>query len=167
MSQWPGTDCLLTQSCEASQMSSVYCYHWSTCEYPMLLILHSFAPCFTSAPWQREVGNTWLVTEAPVWGFCFFTFPTKTPLGFVSTAAATCSHPWPPQLSPLPRGLSGCGSLCTFTEHRWCRRQQRPAAPSPVALKIGESWSWLLYRGGGGWRLIYQRKQASPTETRR
>lgn len=87
---------------------------------------------------------------APVWGSCFFPFPTKPSLGFVSTAAAMCSHPWPPQLSPLPQGLWGCGSLCICTEHRLCRRQQRPAAPSPVAPKIGERQSQLLYRGGEG-----------------
>lgn len=134
-------------------------------------------PCFLfSIPLYLPLGKgrwqVWgalgFVTEAlaPAWGSCFFTFPTKPSLGFVSTAAVMCSHPWPPQLSPLPRGHLVCGSLCIFTEHRSCRRQQRPAAPSPVAPKIGESQSQLLYTGERGWGLIYQRKQASPTETR-
>lgn len=109
-------------------------------------------PCPLAKGGGKCGGTLGFVTEAlaPAWGSCFFTFPTKPSLGFVSTAAATCSHPWPPQLSPLPQGHLACGSLCTFTEHRSCRRQQRPAAPSPAAPKIGESQSRLLYRGGEG-----------------
>lgn len=57
-------------------MSSVYYYQWSiTCEYSMLLILHSFVPRVTLAPWQREVASVgehwalslkhWLLHGAP------------------------------------------------------------------------------------------------------
>lgn len=88
-------------------------------------------------------GKHWFLS----WGSCFFTSPIKPSLGFascVSTAAATCSHRWPPQLSPLPQGRLACGSLSTFTEHRLCRRQQRPATHSPAAPKIGEIHTLLI-----------------------
>lgn len=122
-------------------------------KYSVPLILHCFVPSIISAPWQREIAGMgehcdlllklWLLS----WGSCSFTFPTKLSRGFascVSTAAATCSHHWPPQLSPLPQGHLACGSLSTFTEHRSCRRQQRPAAHSPAAPKIGEIRTLLL-----------------------
>lgn len=122
-------------------------------------------PCPLAKGGGKCGGTLGFVTEAlaPAWGSCFFTFPTKPSLGFVSTAAATCSHPWPPQLSPLPQGHLACGSLCTFTEHRSCRRQQRPAAPSPAAPKIGEkSESAALQRGRGGGGLFTRGNRQVP-----
>lgn len=71
-------------------------------------------------------------------------------LPHVTTAAAMCSHHWPPQLFPLPLGHLACGSLSTFTEHKLCRRQQRLASRSPVAPKIGEIHTYCFKKGGEG-----------------
>lgn len=119
-------------------------------KYSMPLTLHCLVPCVASVPGQREVtslGEHSALLLKHCLELLLLPSTTKPSLGFascVSAAAATSSHRWPPQLSPLPRGHWACGSLSTFTEHRWCRRQQKPAAHSPVAPKTGEIRTQLL-----------------------
>lgn len=105
------------------------------------LIHPSFIPPVNSVPWQRRLttGELCVLSQQNTFlALSVFLPNLLLVLPHVSTAAATCSHHWPPQLFPLPPGHLACGSPSTFTEHKLCRRQQRLAAHSPVAPKIGE-----------------------------
>lgn len=156
MPYWLNTDCLLKWSHKKRSL-------WSTSEElsTLLSIEHHVQrhfPCFLLSialylVWSlplASMGEHCVLSLKPwhlSWGSCSSAFHTKSSLGFAScvcTAAATCSHRWPPQLSPLPQEHWACGSLSTFTEHRLCRRQQRPAAHRPAAPKIGEIHTLLL-----------------------
>lgn len=77
--------------------------------------------------------------------FINFCKPVLSPLWFcvcvcVSSwlAGATCSPPWHQRQCPLPQVRLVCGSLCTWLEPRWCRRQQSPAQKRSAVAQTGK-----------------------------